>query len=279
MWVKCYQIGREVRFKGISLDPGVRLEVSGGSGDLNLTNLTLGDGSTFAADDRDTTLTVSGRLDNGITGVGSLGGSGEFFNVNLTVADSAEFDWTLDGNDVDGHYIHVWGDVDLGECTINVLYGGSVADGEDAWLIVADSITPTDLGAITVNLPHRWTTGDPALAIEAGLVPGADVLVLKNLVAVVPGDTDDDSDVDGGDYDNLLAQFGGPPVEPDSADLNVDDAVDIEDFAILREYYGTAALSPQGGAATPEPTTLLLLATGIPILVKRRKTNGYHKDH
>jgi len=170
----------------------------------------------------------------------------------------------------------VWGDVNLGESTINVLYGGRSADGEDVWLIVADSITPADLGAVTVNLPHRWTAEDPggALAIETGLVGGAEVLVLKNLVAVVPGDTDGDNDVDDGDYGHLIAQFGGPPAATDPADFNVDDAVDIEDFAILREYFGTVSSSAPAGdserAAIPEPTTMLLLwAAGTPILLKK----------
>ncbi|MDP6633337.1 MAG: dockerin type I domain-containing protein [Phycisphaerae bacterium] len=60
---------------------------------------------------------------------------------------------------------------------------------------------------------------------------------------LVPGDTNGDDIVDGTDYANFVAQFGGPPAE-DSADFNGDGRVDLLDFVILRLNFGTGADGP-----------------------------------
>ena len=87
------------------------------------------------------------------------------------------------------------------------------------------------------------------------------------------GDTNGDGIIDQLDYDNLVAQFGGPP-GTDSADFNGDDRVDLEDFAILRGNFGFGAESApdaEFGATTPEPTTLSLLALGSLAVLRRRR--------
>ena len=82
----------------------------------------------------------------------------------------------------------------------------------------------------------------------------------------VPGDTDDDRDVDDVDYGNLVAQFGGTP-GVDSADFNGDNFVDLEDFAIQRGNFGfgvaPAPDSEFAVATTPEPATITVLALGV----------------
>jgi len=96
--------------------------------------------------------------------------------------------------------------------------------------------------------------------------------------SAVPGDTDGDGDVDAVDYGNLIAQFGGPP-GGDGADFNDDGAVDIGDFTIQRAAF-SAATSPGGGpgpdpAATPEPTTISLLAwVCLGVLARRRRRDA-----
>jgi hypothetical protein len=85
-----------------------------------------------------------------------------------------------------------------------------------------------------------------------------------------PGDTNGDDIVDEWDYDNLVAQFGGPP-GVESADFNEDGRVDLIDLAILRRNFGEGVEPPSPGAAAPEPATLILLAGGLPLLLKRRK--------
>jgi subtilisin family serine protease len=94
--------------------------------------------------------------------------------------------------------------------------------------------------------------------------------------AATMGDTDGDHDVDIIDYSNLIAQFGGPP-GADSADFNGNGRVDLEDFVILRENFGTGVLSAPDaelGATTPEPATFSLLAFGGMAMIRRRRTRS-----
>jgi ELWxxDGT repeat protein len=88
-----------------------------------------------------------------------------------------------------------------------------------------------------------------------------------------PGDTNNDRIVDSEDYNNLVAQFGGPPGLA-SADFNLDDIVDLEDFAILRDNFGFGLASAPDiapGATAPLPATLVLLVGGLPLLLKRKR--------
>jgi len=85
------------------------------------------------------------------------------------------------------------------------------------------------------------------------------------------GDTDGDDDVDLDDYQNLLAQFGGPAGE-DSADFNNDGIVDLDDFVIIRENFGLGTPASGGdleAATIPEPATLSLLVLVALNLSKR----------
>lgn len=87
----------------------------------------------------------------------------------------------------------------------------------------------------------------------------------------VSGDTNRDFLVDHLDYANLIAQFGGAP-GAESADFNGDGFVDLEDFCILRKYYGSGVVAAPGAdlsATTPEPATLIMLLGGIPFLGRR----------
>jgi hypothetical protein len=97
-----------------------------------------------------------------------------------------------------------------------------------------------------------------------------------NVIIALPtmGDTNGNDIVDDYDYDNLVAQFGGPP-GAESADFNNDGVVDLIDFSLQRENFGfgVSPAAPDVGslAAVPEPATLSLLALGAVAMLKRRR--------
>lgn len=86
-----------------------------------------------------------------------------------------------------------------------------------------------------------------------------------------PGDTNNDHIVDDDDYYNLIDQFGQFPGVL-SADFNDDGMVDLADFIIMRENFGSGFPSAPNaipGSTTPEPTALTLLALGALTVLKR----------
>jgi probable HAF family extracellular repeat protein len=88
----------------------------------------------------------------------------------------------------------------------------------------------------------------------------------------VPGDCDNDGDVDVSDL-GILATFYGatnPPTDPlgpEQGNFDGDNDVDVSDLGILATNYGLGA----GPTATPEPATVTLLALGITLLVRRNR--------
>jgi hypothetical protein len=95
----------------------------------------------------------------------------------------------------------------------------------------------------------------------------------------LPGDADYNGAVDIADARIFQSTFGhtGPDLE---ADFNNDDVVNLADFAILRSNYGMVSggsTVPTGGAPLlmpgiiPEPTTVFILVSSVPLLLKSRK--------
>ena len=88
----------------------------------------------------------------------------------------------------------------------------------------------------------------------------------------VAGDANADDVVDESDFQQLIAQFGGPPGQQ-NADFNGDGAVDLADFVLQRGNFGQAADSPptgQLGSIVPEPATLAVIIAGAGIVLRRR---------
>jgi len=127
-----------------------------------------------------------------------------------------------------------------------------------------------------------WTDACDA-GLEPAQEPGGDAIYTYEIdyvevrVTSIPGDTDDDSDVDATDLDHLVAQFGAAaPLGPISADFNGDDMVDIEDFAVMRGNFGFG-VEPVGAGefdgethSTPEVGTLVLLGAAAPFVLKQK---------
>ena len=94
-----------------------------------------------------------------------------------------------------------------------------------------------------------------------------------------PGDTDGNRIVNDLDLANFQAAFGLSGAELIAAgfdfdpDFDNDGDADLDDFVTLRQFFGTnfAPSAPDFAATTPEPTTMLLLALGLPVMLRRRR--------
>ena len=96
------------------------------------------------------------------------------------------------------------------------------------------------------------------------------------VITDVPGDLSGDGDVDDEDADLFFQQFGSQPHAPGppyTADFDEDDDVDLDDFLVMRNNFGTGVSAPEGGATIPEPATMAVLAIGGMIVLRRRRTS------
>jgi len=163
--------GGTTTFKGISVTPGVRLGISGKSDDIRLTNLTLGDGASLAADDRDTQITVAGVLSS-VGSVGSLGGPAETYEVSLTLETGACYEWEFEktGGVVSGDLIVVNGDLTLGDDWVLEFLpaaGSEWFDGTEQVDLFSFTGTLTgDLGNVLFDAPADWITAAVTLHEE-----------------------------------------------------------------------------------------------------------------
>jgi len=156
---------------------------------------------------------------------------------------------------------------DIGK-SIEITFPGNVHDdGIDITLVLLQPLTPTTSSSIDLEESKYDIGGN---GFHRGSFLSGSVSVLPD----VPGDTDGNRIVNDIDYNNLAAQFGGPP-GADSADFNGDIFVGLDDFAVMRGNVGfgvAAAPDTEFRATIPEPTTLTLVAlSGLAVLRPRRK--------
>ena len=92
----------------------------------------------------------------------------------------------------------------------------------------------------------------------------------------MPGDFDNDHDVDGADFltwQKELGSVGYYPLNTNAADGNGDGAVDFQDHALLQANFGRS--NSAGAQAVPEPAAGLLAAGIITLgFPSRRRSSG-----
>ena len=82
-----------------------------------------------------------------------------------------------------------------------------------------------------------------------------------------PGDANNDLLVSADDYASVQGSFGNTGEIGIPGDANCDGLVSADDYASVQGNFGTT----YGGAAIPEPATMLLLGAGALLLMKRKR--------
>ncbi len=172
---------------------------------------------------------------------------GEAFEAEIT---SAGFDTMLGWFDDSGALIDY--DDDGGEGELLSMISGEVPVGG------ALNLAATGYPDSTFDGFHAQE-GDYTLAVR---------------ILPIPGDTQPDGVVDGGDYTIWADNYGNSPVPPWSeggwvvANFNEDNGVDGADYTIWADHYGQS----HGGHSVPEPGGVVLLAVGVAAALSRKKT-------
>jgi hypothetical protein len=272
--------GAAIELGGIDTAAATTLTVNSPATAIELTNLTMADGSvvrstaTLTPGEQVVDITVSGKLTAG-EGVASLGDyANDDAATNLTLSDGAAFDWTF-GVGAD-NYLEIGGTTTIaGVLDVQLLDGGGTAAGEDVRLMLSHGLV--DISAATLNVTKPAGTGWTWDSLTVEQISASDfVLVLKNLVTAVvsvPGDANGDGDVDDADLALFEAQFGFD-TPGNSCDFDGDGDVDLDDFVIIRGNFGfTSAPEPAAPdfSSTPEPATMSLLAIGGLLVLRRRR--------
>jgi len=98
-----------------------------------------------------------------------------------------------------------------------------------------------------------------------------DDVVITQSIEEVPGDTDDDGDVDADDLATLAGNWGASvtPGDVTAGDFDGDGIVGPEDASILAAHWGHGT-GEASGTSVPEPCMAMLVGIGLAMLVIRR---------
>jgi autotransporter-associated beta strand protein len=113
-------------------------------------------------------------------------------------------------------------------------------------------------------------TGSGATNISDLYFTGGGMVLVTGTPIVIPGDTDNDQDVDADDASVLATNWGASvtPGDYTNGDFNGDGLVNAADASILAANWGNHA--GEGNGAVPEPGMLALLITLALAMVVRR---------
>ncbi len=208
-----------------------------------------------------------------VTGPGSFIGAGEVIFEGTYSPGSSPASVSLEG------------DVTFGaNATLIIELGGLIPGDEHDQLSIGGELTPG--GTLQVSLIDDLVlakgdtfdildfAGAPAGAFDAIELPelsGRKVWNTSSLyvtgeisvIGMLDGDTDVDWDVDDADLEAFVDVFGA--AGDWRTDFNEDGRIDLADFIMLRENFGTVVESAPGNqlaVSTSEPATLMMLALG-----------------
>lgn len=105
---------------------------------------------------------------------------------------------------------------------------------------------------------------------DAGNMAGTMLLDLNaefDVLTTIAGDTNFDGDVDDGDLNILLTNFGQSGMDWSSGDFNGDLTVNDSDLNLLLTSFGSTPTAP----GVPEPATMTLLMLGSLAVIRRRR--------
>jgi autotransporter-associated beta strand protein len=226
------------------------------------------------------TLQVTGWLPMGTTVTvedgGTLSGAGHTAAIDLlqgaTLAPGASVGTLYaDGDVTFGNGGNTWVAELLGAAADRVtVTGGSTLTLGDATALefVFDGANPFEAGTYTLasygTLAGTFSSETSLGDYSTGVVYGANAITIELLAGLLAGDATLDRTVDLDDFARLRNNYGTGDTWA-TADFTGDGTVDLDDFAILRNNYG---------ASTPEPATLAILAMGGAWLAFRRRRHG-----
>ena len=270
--------GSDASYDGVIAGDGSFTKTGAGTLEVTSEAHTYNGGTTVSAG----TLRVTGWLpaDSTVTveDGGTLGGAGRVGPIDLlpggTLAPGASVGTlTADGDvtfaDGGNKWVAELLGADADRVTVTS-YGDSTLTLGDATALelVIDGADPFEAGTYTLasydNLVGTFSSVTDLGAYSTGVAYGATAITIELLANLLPGDATLDRTVDLDDFARLRNNFGTGDTWAE-ADFNGDDTVNLDDFAILRNNFGAHA---------PEPATLAILAMGGAWLAFRRRRHG-----
>ena len=104
--------------------------------------------------------------------------------------------------------------------------------------------------------------------VQDGVLDDSDVdFLVHEVLQTEHGDANLDQRVNMTDFDIAFANFGATGAGWGGGDFNADGIVDIEDFGFIFGNFGFTNVSSRAIAAVPEPSTFMLLLTGVLLVV------------
>jgi formylglycine-generating enzyme required for sulfatase activity len=213
-----------------------------------------------------TNVTVSGTFSPGLSPV-------RLHASNLEIAANGRLIIELGGLSGGSEYdqLVVAGDLHLGGTLQVTLIDGFAPNIDDTFSILYfDDLDGTEFDAVELPDLAGRKAWDLSELYSTGEI---------SVIEMLDGDTDGDRDVDDADYQAFVSVFGD--VGDRYTDFNGNGKIDLGDFVLLRANFGAGvnASAPGNAAtATPEPATLILMAAGLPLLLKRRRSRSGNPD-